>query len=460
MTEAVAIDLGTTLLKAGRLGPEGRLSGLASVPAPPLTGADPIREGDAEAYAKAASALLERVRGNLPPGASLGVASQRSTFLLWDRKTGAPITPLVSWQDRRATEWCRRHGDLESLVARRTGLLLSPHYVGPKLASMMEVDPDLRGRMSRGEAVFGTLETFLVWRWTKGRVHRTDLTMAARTLLADPARGAWAEDLLECFGVPRAALPGIEFTAGMAVKLEGEVVLRASLADQASAALALVGEDPGALLVNLGTGGFLLRPTGSALERIPRYLSGPIFADRGRRLFALEGTINGCGSAADRFGAGPTVLPEEDRTPEAFCLPDSAGVGSPHWRPDVPFALSPKARALPPSEIRRVVLEGIVFRVREILEDLCGGRPLERVLVSGGLARDPFVAEALASCLARPVELLEETEATLLGAGRLAAGLPPFANARTAPVPPGKRGSYLESKFERWKSWLRAFLGG
>ena len=151
--------------------------------------------------------MLRAVSAGLPAGLPLGIASQRSSFVLWDPTSGEAATPLISWQDRRAADWCRRHADLEPEVFRRTGLVLSGHFAGPKLAALQQADPQLAERMRGDELRFGTLESWLIWLWSGGRVHQTDPTMAARTAMLDLNSGEWSEALLTCFGVPLRMLP-------------------------------------------------------------------------------------------------------------------------------------------------------------------------------------------------------------------------------------------------------------
>jgi glycerol kinase len=452
---AAGLDLGSTRIKTGWLDGHGGLVDVRSVPAPPLGGSGGIREGDAEAYAGAAGGVLEQLSRTLPPGARLGLASQRSTFVLWERESGRPRTALVSWQDTRAADWCARNADAADPVVRRTGLVLSAHYVGPKLAAMQESDPALARELRGGGLLFGTLDCYLVWRWTVGRVHATDPTMAARTALFDIDHNDWSDTLLERFGVPRSILPRIESTTGRREALTPGPVLAASVADQPSGALALL-PDEDAALVNLGTGGFVLRLASRGDPRPPGFLVGPACAPAGGPVrYTVEGTINGAGNAVDRLGEGPTGLSRDDPSPEAFCLPDAAGLGSPHWRPDVGLELSDEAEGLDAAGRRRVVLEGLLFRIRELLEASGGSRPPRSLLLSGGLSREPFLPAGLAALLDRPIDLPEMPEGGLIGAARLAAGLDPFADPPLRRVEPGPPGAYLRDKYPRWLDWMR-----
>lgn len=458
MSGVGAIDLGTTRIKAAVLRDDGSLETVADLPAPPVTGGDLRRESDPAAYRQTATAALDALRSRAGAELTVGLASQRSSFVLWDAGSAAPVTPLISWQDRRAAAWCDEHRRHEPRVARLTGLRLSPHYAGPKVATLRELSDELRAGLADGALRFGTLESFLLWGWTGGMCHETDPTMAARTLLFDIGAGDWSVELLELFGVPPGCLPRIVPTLGRGTAMVGGGRLEVGIADQAASALAVLGTGSAGTMVTLGTGGFVLRPTGHGPRARPGYLAGPLLATPREIWFAAEGTINGAAAAVDRYGAGPTELPRRDPAPEAFCLPDRAGVGAPHWIPGRGMTFSPAARRLETADRRRVVLEGVVFRVREILEGLgdAGGR----LHLAGGLARDPFVAPALAACLGREVHRLEEAETTLLGAARLAAGLTDRGSIPATSCRPGAAGGYLATKFARWSSWLRTELGG
>lgn len=397
---AIGLDLGSSWLKAGLLDDRGCLMHVASVAAPPLQGTGAIREGDAEAYARAARELLESLCRRAPSGTPLGISSQRSSFTIWDSRSGKPLPPLISWQDRRGGAWCASRRSLEPEVARRTGLLLSGHYVGPKLAALQENAGHLRRVLRAGHCLLGNLETYLLWHWSSRSAHETDLTMAARTLLVDLASADWSMELMRAFDVPAEILPRVVSSAGRQVDLELGATLTASLADQAAGALAV-------------------------LERLdPR----------------------------------PTELPSSDPSPQAFSLPDEAGLGAPHWRADLGLTLSPAASQLDRREQRRIVLEGLLFRIAEVLDDLCQPALPQRILISGGLSRDPATGKGLAALLGRPIELVEEHEAALLGAARLAAGFAPCAEPRTIAIEPGPAGGYLADKYLRWRQWLAGLL--
>jgi len=477
MTTALALDLGTTRIKAAHLTEKGKLIQIIGIDAPALTGKELIREGDALAYTDVAIRLLQKSLNGLPKDIPIGTASQRSSFLLWEKDSGKPVTPLISWQDRRANDWCIKHQnkffDLESY----TGLLLSPHYVGPKLAYIFSQHPDLKKAANIGKLLFGTLDTFLIWQLTNGKYHQTDLSMAARTLMADPRKGEWSEPLLKFFDIPSLILPEIVPTFGRRIPLNTGGILTASVADQAAGVFSIIDRYSNAVLVNLGTGGFVIYPIGSEMKHISGYLCGPILNDPNQqKIYALEGTINGIADALSQQTPEPVILTEADYAPESFCLPDTSGAGSPFWRADIPFSISSGAGNLTPENLKRVVIEGIIFRINQILQDilihnpafeavLCRGKPLclPRIILSGGLSAENFISHGLASCTGFHVMKLKEQETTLTGAAMLAIQLnadkQEIVNADYIQVQiNGKEGEYLKEKFLKWKIWLNKIM--
>jgi glycerol kinase len=456
---AAALDLGSTRFKRALLAENGQLYDIRAVAAPRLTGDGLLREGKPDEFLDTATGLLEQLHAEAA-GIPLGLVCQRSTFTVWEKSSGHATIPMVSWQDRRAADWCDEHAALDGLVRDRAGLRLSPHYMGPKLAAMQRNDPALARQLASGEFLVGNLDAWLIWNWTSGRAHRTDVSMGARTALLDIESSDWSTALLDQFQVPRVALPELVPTRGEDLLLDLGLRLRTSIADQASSAVAVLDPDDDVALVNFGTGAFVLYPTSDPTIRKSGYLTAPVrgSVDKGGVRFVLEGTINGAGPAVDQFGPGPTNLPVDDPCPDGFAIPDQAGLGSPHWRPDFGLTLSTAAGGLSPIDRRRCVLEGLLFRVMEILADLGDGNLPQHVMISGGLARDPGVALGLASLLGRSVTVLNERETTLLGAARLAAGLDPFANPNTSIVERTEVGSYLPAKFLRWKNWLHELL--
>lgn len=445
----MALDLGTTMIKAAALGEDGLLENIKSVKAPRVRGDGLIRESEAHLYLGRAEDLLNKMRIGLPEDIPIGLASQRSSFLLWERVPGVPVTPLISWEDRRADDWCKAHASDAGRIWQRTGLPLSPHYPGPKLAVLFENDPDLRAKARDGEIMFGQIDTYCTWCWCG--VHQVDVSMASRTLCLDLGREDWSSDLLEFFGIPSCILPDIVPTCGRKLSMRDGGVLTSSVSDQAAGLIAVAGLDGEGVLVNLGTGGFVLSQCGSAPKRAEGYLTGPVLMTiDGITQFALEGTINGIGESLSWFD-GEVTVPTKDPWPDVFCIPDSAGLGAPFWRADVSMPWSSAIEWKIMEDRARIIMEGIIFRVRQAIEDMAVEQGM--VYLSGGLSNIGFIREGLAGCLGRPVHLLNESETTVLGSARLAYSEQSWPSLLTNKILPVGNYSYLADKYDRWKEW-------
>ncbi len=458
MVMGIGLDLGSTGIKAARLGADGCLTHLLSVPAPALEGDDPIRQCDAGEYIQKAEYLLEQILENCSRHVPVGLSSQRSSFLLWERSSGRPVTPLISWQDRRAADWCKRHLSGWKSLAARTGLPLSPHYAGPKLAQLLSTDTRINDAARGGSLCFGTLDTYLIWQLTKGCIHQTDLSMGARTAMMDIRRGQWDPTLLEFFGIPPALLPDIAPGHGLSVSLPGGGRLAASCADQAASLVAAQAAVPSAMTVNLGTGGFVMVSTGTTVAHPRGYLRAPVSqSPQGNIEYALEGTINAIGPALACYAGPSPELSSDDPAPELFCLPDNAGIGAPYWQADRNLTFSKKHRNFSNKLLKRAVMEGIIFRVCRMALDFKRHTHFSGMVVSGGLSAEPFVVQGLAACSGLKVVQCEEKETSLWGA---AANV--FQNDLPAPavktvIPAGLEGGYLSAKFKRWCRWIDSF---
>ncbi len=454
----LALDLGSTRIKAARFDDSGKQLNSAEQPTPDIVGSGTRREFDGLEYLR----RTEKALFELEPraGERLGIASQRSSFLLFEAHSGKPVTPAISWQDRRGAEWIVKHPQAHEMVGAQSGLQLSAHYVGPKLAAMFAEDPELARRARAGELRLGTLETWLVWNLSSMQLHVTDETMAARTLLFSCELGTWSPRLCDLFGVPASLLPDLLPSSGRTDAL-GPLLLAASIADQSAGALHAVGTRPGGALINFGTGSFVVAPNGAQWKRQGGYLSslllsaGPPCAAR-QRSYALEGTVN-AGAGLVVRDTSPSAAADRDLPPDAMALVDENGIGAPHWRADLGPIWSAAAENLAPLARRRVAEQGLCFRVREILCDLdCMER---RLVVAGGALHDAAFAQRLADCLGRPIEVCLEPEATLAGVAALTCGRefgPGLAKSRI--VTPGVRREALDLRFTRWRSWVASTL--
>ena len=460
----------------------------------------------------------------------LGIATQRSTILFWDRDTGRPLTPAYSWQDRRGTVMCdrlrhsgsvtgraghsarRRAIDSEALVAARTGLRLSPHYSASKIAWALRNVPGLRRRVVSGRALWGTLGTFLLWRFSGGAVYAIDHASAQRTSLMGIADLAWDPDLFELFGLEplleTPALPAIipTFPSGLPdIGLgRNRIGIGALTGDQQAAIAGLGGLRADRVLINYGSGAFVLRPGADASSSVPGLLrtlvaswrreetSGnePAMATR----FAIEGTVNAAGIALDwvlrRCGLRLPIAkidrflgPAPEGSRAVHFLPAVGGLGAPRWAARARPRFSGDARGATDRDLVRAVIESIAQRCSEIAL-LMGPMPSRSarsgahggtsILASGGLTACRTLMQAQADLLQLPVIIDPVPEATALGAASMAAGDPERffggdedgSRRARAPRRIGRSGPFvipprigLDEAAARRRSWRRAVYG-
>jgi glycerol kinase len=382
--------------------------------------------------------------------AGIGITNQRETTLLWDRGTGRALHRAIVWQDRRTAADCARlvaDGAAEMITA-RTGLLCDPYFSATKLAWLLDNIPGARPAAERGELAFGTVDSFLLWRLTGGRVHATDATNACRTMLYDIRRGDWDDELLKLFRIPRAVLPAIrdcaaEFGTTDPGLLGAAVPIRGIAGDQHAAMLGQACFAPGMVKSTYGTGCFALLNTGDApVVSRSRLLTTLAWQLGGRRAYALEGAIFVAGAAvqwlreglrlfADAADSG-TLAQQADPAQEVVFVPAFVGLGAPYWDAEARGAIFGLTRGTGPAEIARAALEAVAFQTRDLIEAMeadwgaaGGGRVLR---VDGGMAASDWTMQFLSDLLGAPVDRPEVRETTALGAAYLAglqAGLLP-----------------------------------
>jgi glycerol kinase len=410
--------------------------------------------------------LAELCRAGRPDAVAL--ACQRSTCLIWERATGRPLTPAVSWQDRRAAPLAAALRDQAAEVARRTGLRLSPHYAAPKLAGLLAALPHGLERARDRELTAGTLDAFLVRRLAG--VAATEPGHAGRTLLYDLQRDAWDPWLCELFGVPAEALPALRPSAGAWGEVEG-VPLLAVLGDQQAALLGHGGWEEGVVAVHFGTGAFVLAATGERLLRHDGLLTAVLAATPETRRFQLEASVNSAGSAVDwacRL-TGERIQDWQDRAldPELLplVLPAFTGAAAPWWRPEASGVVAGLGLATSGADLVGGVLAGIAMRVLDGVEALKDAGVAVRVLrLSGKLAGLSGLSGLLADAGGFQVEVAAAEETGLLGASRLAfavltggepsAAAPPIRSRRDPRWPPERS----RAARERWRAFAAAAL--
>lgn len=458
MIASIALDLGTTSIKAGLLDQDGALSNIVARPAPKITVNAGRYESDALAYAATAEKVLDECMAQAGDCKSIGLCSQRSSFLIWEKSSGRPLTPLISWQDNRGAASCDALRAHERSIRSLTGLPLTPYYFAPKLRIVLQQNPAWQARLEHGEFLAGTLDTFLIWRWTGGKHFLTDASMAARMLLMDIRQQQWSPALCELFGIPMHILPHISSSAGMDLKLDNGLTLAASVGDQSAALFASVREDRAEALSNLGTGCFVVRYLPKKDARSDGYLQTLVYQDSARHShFAVEGTLNSIAAALAPYPVGECRV-EDLAMDDIYCLAEPSGLGAPYFRTDLGIRFSGPVDHLPKRRIAALLLEAVIFRVARILEDFHRESAIERVFLSGGLSGSACLQQGIARCVPFDVCRLSQVDSSLKGAALLAAGMAPVCGRESEKISATSGTPALTEKYRRWKEWLDGLL--
>jgi glycerol kinase len=372
--------------------------------------------------------------------AAIGIANQRETTLLWERATGRPLHRAIVWQDRRTAAACDalRAQGVEPLVAEKTGLRLDPYFSATKLAWLLDHVPGARAAAERGELAFGTVDTWLLWKLSAGRIHATDASNASRTLLFNLHAGDWDDGLLRLFRVPRAVLPEVRDTAGdfgrVAAGLPAAgAPITALVGDQQGALFGQACVRPGLAKATYGTGAFLLLHTGEKPVH-PRggLLSTVAWRIGGKTSFALEGAVFVAGAAVQWLRDELKLVTSAAELDElaasvpdaggAFLVPAFTGLGAPHWDPYARGALVGLTRGVNRAHLCRAALEAIAFQTTELLGAMRreAGLELAELRVDGGVSRSAPLLQIQADLLGRAVLRPRVSETTALGAAALA----------------------------------------
>ena len=373
--------------------------------------------------------------------AAIGITNQRETTIVWDRATGRAIHNAIVWQDRRTADLCAelKAAGAEPGLTEKTGLLLDPYFSGTKIAWILDHVEGARGRAERGELAFGTVDSFLLWRLTGGRVHATDATNAARTLLFNIRTGEWDRDLLELLRVPEAVLPVVldsaaDFGVTDASVVGASIRIAGIAGDQHAAALGQACFKPGMLKSTYGTGCFALLNTGADfVQSQNRLLTTIAYRLDGKTTYALEGSIFVAGAAIQWLRDGLHLLDRADQSgpmaeaadphQEVYLVPAFTGLGAPWWDAEARGALFGLTRGTGPNEFVRAALESVCYQTRDLLDAMRRdwARAGETVLrVDGGMVASDWTMQRLADILDAPVDRPVVLETTALGAAWLA----------------------------------------
>jgi glycerol kinase len=423
---------------------------------------------------------------------AIGITNQRETTLVWDRATGTPVAPAIVWQDRRTTDRCLalRRGAIGNSIRRKTGLVVDPYFSATKLEWLLRHTSGLRARAKRGELAFGTVDTWLLWKLTGGRVHATDPTNASRTMLFDLARRRWDDSLLDLFGVPARLLPEVRPSSGTfgrtsdAAPRPDGIPIAGIAGDQQAALFGQGCVTRGTAKNTYGTGCFLLLHTGTTPARsrsglISTVACGP----RGEPAYALEGSVFIAGAAVQWLRDGLRILDHAaDSEALAASVPDSggvvvvpafAGLGAPYWNPEARGAIVGLTRGTTRAHIARATLESLALQSRDLIEAMAQdaggarGARMKTLRVDGGATSNDLLMQYQADVLGIPVLRPRVVETTALGAGLLAGLATGFwgspaeldqARAVERTFEPKQPKTWRETEYARWKTAVKGVL--
>jgi glycerol kinase len=430
---------------------------------------------------------LERAGLKARDIAAIGITNQRETTVVWDRKGGQAVHRAIVWQDRRTADICAKlkaEGH-EPIISQKTGLIIDPYFSGTKVAWILDQVPGARKRAEAGELMFGTVDCYLLWRLTGGKVHATDATNASRTLLFNIHTGQWDDELLKILRVPRSMLPEVKdssarFGESDANLFGGPIAIAGIAGDQQAATIGQACFMPGMIKSTYGTGCFALLNTGATpVASKNKLLTTIAYQLAGKRTYALEGSIFVAGSAVQWLRDGLKIIKQaaetgpladqSDSAQSVYLVPAFVGLGAPYWNPRVRGALFGLTRNTGPAEFAYAALESVCYQTYDLREamraDWPEGKAANVLRVDGGMTASDWTMQRLADLLDAPVDRPMIQETTALGAAYLA-GL----NAGVYPEPQRFADNWrLEHRFKpnmsaatrerKLKGWARAVKG-
>ena len=441
MQALIAIDQGTTSTRSIVFDRRGQRLGVAQLELPQSYPQSGWVEHDA---AQIWEHTVRSVRGALQDAglqaadiAGIGITNQRETTVIWDRATGEPIHPAIVWQDRRTSEFCRKHASKSEWLAERTGLLLDPYFSATKIAWILDHVDGARARAEAGELAFGTIDCWLLYKLTGGQVHATDATNASRTLLFNLRTQDWDDELLKIFKVPAALLPEVKDCAADFGKTDpalfGAPIRIAGIAgDQQAATVGQACFEPGMIKSTYGTGCFAVLNLGTEFVRSRnRLLTTTAYRLNGETTYALEGSIFIAGAAVQwlrdalqligHAGDTEALARSLDDNGGVYLVPAFTGLGAPYWDPDARGAVIGLTRDAGIAHFARAALESVAYQTRDLMIAMADDalQPME-VRVDGGMVVNDWVVQGLADILQIPALRPQVVETTALGAAYLA----------------------------------------
>jgi glycerol kinase len=444
MKYLLALDEGTTSARAVLYDLEGRRLAIESQPVECHYPKSGWVEQDArllvERQFDSARSILARLAVKAKEISAIGVTNQRESVIVWDRSTGVPLAPAINWQCRRTAPYCNdlaKSPEAKTITA-RTGLVIDAYFSASKLRWILESDPAIRSKANNGDALFGTVDTWLIWNLTGGRAHVTDVSNASRTMLMSLETDNWDDDLLRIFDIPKAMLPTIVPSQGFVADTQSSVLgssvpIAGIAGDQQAALFGQACFEKGLLKNTYGTGCFALLHTGAEIYRSQHRLLTTRAASAGsQRAFALEGSVFVGGAAVqwlrDELGIIDSAAETEQLaravsdTGGVYFVPAFVGLGAPYWRPEARGAIVGLTRGTSRTHLVRAALESIAYQSQDLFEAMLAdsGQPATELRVDGGAARNDFLVQFQADLIGCPVVRPVDTETTALGAAYLA----------------------------------------
>ena len=480
----ISIDQGTTSTRAVLFDKKCKFINFEQMEHKQHFPADGWVEHNPEEIWKSVVKVMDKLikKNSLKPSdiAAIGITNQRETTILWDRKTGKPIYPAIVWQDRRTSEFCdvlKKEKGLEEEIQEKTGLLIDPYFSATKLAWILDNVDGARKKAEKGELAFGTIDSFLIWRLTEGKCHKTDATNAARTMLFDIKSYCWDSDLLRLLNIPKQILPEVcdcTHDYGETSLFGGKLKIGGIAGDQQAALVGQCCFNPGEAKSTFGTGCFLLLNTGSEkLSSTNKLLSTIAYRINGKTTYGLEGSIFVAGSAVQWLRDGLKLFKTARDTEEivkvrhsdskVLVVPAFTGLGAPHWDPSARGSVFGLTRDTNIADLTAATLESIAFQTKDLIGAMKNdGASFSELRVDGGMVANNWFSQQLSNVLGLTVLRPRVIETTALGAAYLASlnsGLCPDLDSLKSNwscdktfEPEEKKVALLNTKYETWLS--------
>ena len=435
----ISIDQGTTSSRAVIFSDKGELIGFEQLEFKQFFPNDGWVEHDPEeiwlSVVEVLNLSIKRFNLSSSDIASIGITNQRETVVIWDKKTGKPIYNAIVWQDRRTSDFCDSLKDSQDLIQQKTGLTMDPYFSASKVNWILDQVNGARQRAENGELLFGTIDSFLIWKLTEGRDHKTDVSNASRTMLYNIETNEWDEELLSLFKVPSNLLPTVcdnAYDFGYTELLGGKISIGGVAGDQQSALIGQCCFEIGEVKSTYGTGCFMMINTGNEIiQSSNKLLSTIAYRLEGKTTYALEGSIFVAGSAIQWLRDGlnffENASESEDLALQAkdnsrvLVVPALTGLGAPYWDADARGAIFGLTRDTGIPEITKAVLESVVYQTKDLLEAMKNDNAsFNSLKIDGGMVANNWFSQELSNVLQVKVSRPKVIETTSLGAAYLA----------------------------------------